>query len=207
MPLASHKPGPASNVTTPGGALNIPNDSRALEPKPAGLSAALLALALGMVLALTACQRPPADDAGRRQQAYALYDGYRQQLLQVADIAPAKALALQQAGEAVFVDARTDAERTVSTLPAAVTEAAFLADPARFAGKTVIVYCTIGYRSGLVARTLAQQGIPALNLAAGILGWLHAGGPLVDGTGQPTKRVHVYGRTWNLAPLAYTAVW
>ena len=208
MPLTSLTPAPASNGTTRGGSLNRPNASRDPRCKPAGLPAPLLALALGVVLALAlaACQRPPADDAGRRQQAYALYDGYRQQLPQVADIAPAEALALP-AGEAVFVDARTDAARAVSSLPAAVTEAAFLADPARFAGKKVIVYCTIGYRSGLVTRTLAQQGIPALNMAAGILGWLHAGGPLVDATGQPTKRVHVYGRTWDLAPLAYTAVW
>ena len=166
-----------------------------------------LLLALLLTLALAACQRPPADDAARQQQMLALYDGYRQQLPDVAEIAPADAMASWRAGEAVFVDARTDAERAVSTLPDAVPEAAFLADPARYAGKKVIIYCTIGYRSGLLARTLAKQGVPTVNLAAGILGWLHAGGPLADAKGQPSKRVHVYGRSWDLAPLAYTAVW
>jgi len=171
----------------------------------AGLPTLLLTLLL--MLALAACQRPPADDAARKQQMRALYDGYRQQLPDVAEIAPADALASWRAGEAVFVDARADAERAVSTLPDAVSEASFLADPARYAGKKIIIYCTIGYRSGLLARTLAKQGVPTVNLAAGILGWLHAGGPLVDVKDQPTKRVHVYGRSWDLAPLAYSAVW
>ena len=164
-------------------------------------------LVLALPLALAACRQAPADDAARQQRVLALYDGYRQQLAGVPDIAPADALALWRQDKAVFVDARPEAERAVSTLPGAVTEAAFLADPARFAGKTVVVYCTVGYRSGLLTQKLDKQGAAAVNLAGGILGWLHAGGPILDAAGQPTKRVHVYGRTWDLAPLNYTAVW
>lgn len=174
---------------------------------PAGLPGPLLTMTLLLALTLAACQRPPVDDAARRQQVSELYAGYKRQLTDVAEIAPADALALWRAGDAVFIDARTDGERAVSTLPGAVTETAFLADPARFAGKKVIIYCTIGYRSGLFVQTLGKQGIPVANLAGGLLGWLHAGGQLVDAQGEPTKRVHVYGRTWDLAPAAYTAVW
>jgi len=167
----------------------------------------VLLLALAALLTLPACRQAPTDDDARQRQVFALYDGYRKELADVPDIAPADALALWREDKAVFVDARTEAERAVSTLPGAVPEAAFLAEPGRFAGKTVIVYCTIGYRSGLLTRKLDKQGVAAVNLAGGILGWLHVGGPILDAAGQPAKRVHVYGRTWDLAPLRYTAVW
>ena len=173
--------------------------------RPAWRGALLLALVA--LLALAACRQAPADDDARRRQVFALYDGYRKELTDVPDIAPADALALWREDKAVFVDARTEAERAVSTLPGALAESAYLSDPGRFAGKTVIVYCTIGYRSGLLTRKLDRQGVAAVNLAGGILGWLHAGGPILDTAGQPAKRVHVYGRTWDLAPLRYTAVW
>ena len=53
----------------------------------------------------------------------------------------------------------------------------------------------------------AREGLPVTNLAGGMLAWLHAGGTLVDARGEPTKTVNVYGRTWDLAPLGYIAVW
>ena len=31
---------------------------------------------------------------------------------------------------------------------------------------------------------------------AGILDWAHAGGPLVDASGQPTTRLHAFGSKW-----------
>jgi rhodanese-related sulfurtransferase len=96
---------------------------------------------------------------------------------------------LHQAGQAVFVDARTEAERAVSTLPDAVTETAFLADPARFAGKKIIIYCTIGYRSGLLVKVLARQGIPAVNLAGEVYVRLD------DGS---ARRIHSRGRIFAI---------
>jgi sodium/bile acid cotransporter 7 len=164
-------------------------------------------LALVGCLFVAACQGPPADDGARLRQAMKLYAGYKATFPDAPEISPQAALTLLRTDAVVFLDARSDAERAVSTLPGAVTEAEFTANPGRFAGKTAVAYCTIGYRSGLLAQALSGQGIPVANLAAGLLGWLHAGGELVDAQGAPTKRVHVYGRTWNLAPLAYTAVW
>lgn len=40
----------------------------------------------------------------------------------------------------------------------------------------------------------------ALLLAAGLV-------PVGVREGQPTKRVHVYGRKWSLLPASYKAVW
>ncbi len=174
--------------------------------RPAYRSFACLALLTALAL-LAACQGQPKTDPDRKAKAYALYEGYKKDFPEATEMRPEEALNRWRDGDVVFVDARSEAERAVSTLPAAVSEQDYLADPSRFAGKQAVIYCTIGYRSGVLVQKLAANGIAAANLAAGILGWLHAGGPLVDASGAPTRRVHVYGRTWDLAPLTYTAVW
>ena len=176
--------------------------------RPARRPLAFLALALWVVPALlAACESQPATDPDRKAKAYALYEGYKKEFPEAAAVRPEEALRLWQDGGVVFIDARSEAERAVSSLPEAVSEQDYLADPSRFAGKKAVIYCTIGYRSGVLVQKLAAQGMATANLAAGIVGWLHAGGSLVDASGAPTRRVHVYGRTWDLAPLAYTAVW
>ena len=169
---------------------------------------AALALALWVVPALlAACESQPTTDPDRKAKVYALYESYKKDFPEAVEIRPEEAMKRWQDDGVVFIDARSEAERAVSTLPGAVTEQDFLADPGRFAGKQAVIYCTIGYRSGLLVQKLAAKGIVAANLAAGVLGWLHAGGTLVDASGAPTRRVHVYGRAWDLAPLASTAVW
>jgi len=41
----------------------------------------------------------------------------------------------------------------------------------------------------------------------GILGWTHAGQPLVTPGDDSTVQVHVHGEDWNLAACGYEAVW
>ncbi len=53
---------------------------------------------------------------------------------------------------------------------------------------------------------MTRKGITMYNLRGGLLAWVHDGGKVVDQKGE-TKRIHVYGRKWNLAPSAYEAVW
>ena len=167
----------------------------------------LLLPLLAVLTLLAACQAPPRTDQERKAKAYAFYEDCKKDFPEVREIRPEDALTLLRDGGAVFIDARSEAEQAVSVLPGAIPEKDWLADPGRFAGKLAVVYCTVGCRSGLSTRKLAAKGVPAANLAAGILGWLHAGGPLVDASGSTTRRVHVYGRNWDLAPLAFTAVW
>ena len=166
-----------------------------------------LPLAVLLLLGLCACSRPPADDAARKDRVYALYAGYKKDFPQAEEISAAQAVALAHKGELLPIDVREPAERAVSTLPDAVTAKQYLADPGRFAGKKAVAYCTIGYRSGVWAEEEAKKGLPVANMSGGLLGWLHAGGTLVDAKGEPTKTVHVYGRTWDLAPKGFTAVW
>ena len=169
------------------------------------LSSGLALLAL--LAAMSGCSRTPSNDASRKIRIKELYAGYKRDFAAAPEIRASDALALWREGRLLPIDARGPEERAVSTLPGAVTEQEYLVDPQRFAGKTPVVYCTIGYRSGVLTAALAEQGLPVRNMAEGLLGWLHAGGGLVDAAGQPTMRVHVYGRTWDLAPVAYTAVW
>ncbi|MEQ9410560.1 MAG: rhodanese-like domain-containing protein [Fuerstiella sp.] len=107
----------------------------------------------------------------------------------------------------VLVDLRSDRERQVSMIPGAISAAQFEANPKIFADKTVVAHCTAGYRSGLFVRKIRKQGIDAVNLRKGILGWCQQHQPLVTPDQQPTRKVHVYSRAWNLVPDDYEAVW
>lgn len=165
----------------------------------------LLLLAMLAVLA-GACSRP-ATDAGKLAAVYEMYEGYTRDFPGVEAIAVAEARALWDKGEAVFVDARPENERAVSMLPGAVPQEAFLADPGRFAGKTAIGYCTISYRSGKLAESLAGRGIPMQNLRGGILAWTLEGNPVFGPDGRQVKALHVYGARWDYPPEGYVSVY
>jgi rhodanese-related sulfurtransferase len=169
--------------------------------------------ALWAALLLTGCAGGggPAEsgEPGKRKlgRIEAMYERYRTEFPQVRPISVAELVAALDSGEPpLLVDVRTGAEREVSIIPGAITpeELDALGDEA--AGRTIVTYCTIGYRSGLHAEELRRRGLDARNLAGSILAWTHAGLPL-EHDGAPTRRVHVYGERWNLAADGYEAVW
>lgn len=125
------------------------------------------------------------------------------------DVATITATALRDAlptGDFVLVDVRTERERRVSMLPGAIPASEFERRLAELADRTVVVYCTIGARSSSYARTMGRRGIDVLNLEGSVLAWTHAGGALVQ-DGEPTRRLHVYGRRWDLAADGYETIW
>jgi sodium/bile acid cotransporter 7 len=146
------------------------------------------------------------SDAEKRTNIEAMYRSYKKDFAEIEDIEPAAAMQLLKEGRAVFIDVREEREQRVSMLPGAVTEKQFLKDPSAYAGRTLIGYCTISYRSGKLAAKLKKEGIPILNLRGGLLAWVHEGGKVYDQSGE-TRRIHVYGRKWNLGPEGYDAVW
>jgi sodium/bile acid cotransporter 7 len=92
-------------------------------------------------------------------------------------------------------------------IPGSITDEMFLENLEQYRDHIIIGYCTISYRSGKFARELInKQGITMYNLRGGLLAWVHEGGSVIDLKGE-TKRIHVYGRKWNLAPSAYKAIW
>ena len=117
--------------------------------------------------------------------------------------------------QVVLVDVRTPVEQDVSIIPTAIRKEVFEKTKDQYKNHTVVAYCTIGYRSGLYVKKLRDDGCceevggaKALNLRGSILDWSLEGYPLVDEkTGRETKRVHVYGETWNLVGDGYQAEW
>jgi rhodanese-related sulfurtransferase len=112
----------------------------------------------------------------------------------------------------VLIDVRKPREQEVSMLPHAVTTAQF-AERFRHGipkEKRLVVYCTIGYRSGKYAEELSKQGIKAENLEGGVLAWSFAGGKFYakdpNGVWSETNHIHVYDAEWNIVHPDYLAV-
>lgn len=142
-------------------------------------------------------------DAALDQRIDAAIADFQDRVADVPTLVPAELLRPERAAPAaVFLDVRTPAERAVSVIPGALSEVADVP-----AGSRVVVYCTVGLRSGLAARALRAQGIDAYNLRGGVLAWLAAGGTVVDPAGVAVRRVHVYGRRWDLVPADVEAIW
>jgi sodium/bile acid cotransporter 7 len=146
------------------------------------------------------------SDSEKRDKIEAMYQSYKKDFPGMPDIQISDAMRLLQEGKALFIDVREEKEQQVSMLPGAVTEKQFLKNPEKYRDRTLIGYCTISYRSGKLAEKLNAQGITLLNLKGGLLAWVHAGGKVYDQSGE-TKRIHVYGKKWNLGPKDYEAVW
>lgn len=165
----------------------------------------VLPLATALLLPAGACGGTAAlSDAEKLARVQEMYAGYRASFAEVPEETVAALLA--ERDRVVLVDVRTPAERAVSMIPGAIPVEMLEAHPDAYRDRKVVTYCTIGYRSGLYAEKLRQRGWKVANLAGSILAWTLAHQPLVDARG-PTRRVHVYGRRWNLAGEGYEAVW
>ncbi|MDQ2999663.1 MAG: rhodanese-like domain-containing protein [Fibrobacterota bacterium] len=112
----------------------------------------------------------------------------------------------------ILIDVRQPREQEVSMLPHALTTSQFAAiyAPGIPKHKRLVVYCTIGYRSGKYAAELSKQGIKAENLEGGVLAWSFAGGKFrvkdAKGDWMETNRIHVYDPEWNIVHPDYVGV-
>ncbi len=167
-------------------------------------------LTLGTLLVLcAACAAPPESAADRRAQIETMYDEYRREFPGIRAMDARELMSSRKSDPAnlVLVDVRTSEERAVSVITGAIPKDEFEAHESDYSDKKIVAYCTIGYRSGLYVRELQARGIDAYNLKGSVLDWAHEGGEFVDPEGQATNRVHVYGKSWNLLPDEYEAVW
>ena len=107
----------------------------------------------------------------------------------------------------LLFDVRSEAEFAVSRLPGAVrvdpdmdADAFLAAHGQAAAGRTLVFYCSVGWRSsGLADRVgpaLAEAGGRAVNLRGGAFGWVNEG-RMLSGPDGPTGRVHAYDRVWG----------
>lgn len=149
----------------------------------------------------------PKTGAQKREAMETMYAKVRAGAPEVPEITADDVLARRASDDLVLVDVRTPEEQAVSMIEGAVTVEAFEADRAAYADRPVVVYCTIGGRSGKYAQRLHAEGVNVTNMAGAILAWTHAGGALVDPDGNPTKRVHTHSSRFGLTADGYEPVW
>jgi len=137
-----------------------------------------------------------------------MYKKYKESFPDVPDVTVSELVDLMknEGDKVVLVDIRETKEQEVSMIPGAITQNEFESDLENYKNKIIVPYCTIGYRSGLYAKKLRENGLNARNLEKSVIAWAEAGKDFVDGNGKPTRRVHVYGSKWNLLPEGYEGV-
>ena len=109
----------------------------------------------------------------------------------------------QSRGEPVLLlDARAAEEFQVSHLHGAVrattVRTALDTIQADSRQPTVVVYCSVGYRSSRLVSRLKARGVKnVFNLEGSLFQWANEGRPLVRGD-QPATRVHPYDDDWGM---------
>ena len=172
---------------------------------------AIAIIGISIAITLHGCQNLELkSDLEKQSQIARLYRQYAHEFPDVRGITAAQLQQLQQREKIVAIDVRTPEEIAVSRIPGSITTAEFernlRQDSAQYRGKTIVAYCTIGYRSGLYAQKLQQQ-VEILNLEGSLLAWSHVAGKLLDADDNTTNKVHVFGRQWQLTSESYEPVW
>jgi rhodanese-related sulfurtransferase len=134
---------------------------------------------------------------------------YAAQFSQVDQVLPHDLAALlKHPDDLVVLDIREDGEYAVGTIkggirvsPSIDFDALLRQIGPSVAGKTVIVFCSVGYRSSKLASRvragLLERGVVRVaNLRGGIFAWHNYGRPLVDRFGA-TNYVHPYSGKWK----------
>jgi rhodanese-related sulfurtransferase len=63
--------------------------------------------------------------------------------------------------------------------------------------KTVVVYCSVGYRSGKIGEKLIKMGFTdVINVYGGIFDWVNSGFPVYNASGS-TNQVHGFDEEWG----------
>jgi rhodanese-related sulfurtransferase len=110
------------------------------------------------------------------------------------------AASLKSTKAPALIDSRTPGEFAISRIAGAI-----LLDPNRnpatnFPDKSrlIVVYCSVGYRSGLVAQRMQEAGYTDVrNLAGGIFAWANEGRPLTGPHDPRGIGVHPYNEVWG----------
>ena len=104
-------------------------------------------------------------------------------------------------GEYYLLDVRENEEYECSHLPGAMHW-----DNSRFSeilkgidyDETIIVYCSVGYRSEKLGRKLQNLGYNNVkNLYGSIFEWINRGYSVVNSDDKTVKQIHTYNRKWS----------
>lgn len=65
--------------------------------------------------------------------------------------------------------------------------------------KTILVYCSVGYRSERIGEKLQKMGYKNVyNLYGGIFQWVNTNHKIYDKQEKETNKVHVFDKTWGV---------
>jgi rhodanese-related sulfurtransferase len=102
----------------------------------------------------------------------------------------------------VLLDTRSPDEFSVSRIQGAELIPYENFDPEMVSGlpkdTTVILYCSVGYRSEKIGEKLKDLGFTDVrNLYGGIFSWKNSGYSVVSDEGTTTDSVHAYNKAWS----------
>ena len=108
---------------------------------------------------------------------------------------------LQEGADVVLLDARSEKEFETSHLQGAIQATSVRAarkELAQHGGNpTVVVYCSVGYRSSRLAQRLGAQGVEnVFNLEGSLFKWANEGRPIYRGS-KPVRIVHPFDPEWG----------
>lgn len=64
--------------------------------------------------------------------------------------------------------------------------------------QTIVLYCSVGYRSERIGEMLKKAGYNnVFNLYGSIFEWVNKGNPVVDLEGKETPKIHTYNSKWS----------
>lgn len=107
----------------------------------------------------------------------------------------------------VIVDARAEEEIAVSMIPGAITMDELCENLEAYRGTPILIYCTIGCRSGDATESLMADGYQAYNLWGGVIAWAIHGNSFITADEEETYQVHVFDEKWNVIPPPYETGW
>lgn len=107
--------------------------------------------------------------------------------------------------DAIILDAREEKEYEVSHLQNAICVGYNQFDLKKTLSKLptdknakIIVYCSLGIRSEVVAAKIREAGYANVyNLYGGIFEWKNNDFQVVDTLGKPTEKVHAFNKSWG----------
>ena len=74
----------------------------------------------------------------------------------------------------------------------------------------IILYCSIGYRSEKIGEQLKERGFTEVyNLYGSIFEWVNQDKPIVDESGEETKKIYTYSWMWSkwMMNSEYQQIW
>ncbi len=111
---------------------------------------------------------------------------------------------LQSQGDFLILDSREKNEFEVSHIPSAIFigynhfSVEIFSENIKDKDTPIVVYCTLGIRSNVIANKLQNKGYTNIkNLYGGIIEWKNKGYTIVDNTETITENVYTFSKQWN----------